>query len=53
MKDVTCEITILFRRSNEIMSLFLTILDSVIIFDVDQDTELNILTTSKNNFFFK
>ncbi|XP_033224134.1 uncharacterized protein C1orf112-like [Belonocnema kinseyi] len=45
MKDVTDEVTALFRKSNEIMCFFLTVLDSVIMFDVHQDEEFNLLST--------
>ena len=46
IKDVSDEVTALFRKSNEVMNLFLTILDGVITFDVENDKELTILTTS-------
>lgn len=43
------EIAVTFQKSNDIMNCFLSVSDTVINFNVEEESELNILSTSNND----
>lgn len=45
------EIAVIFQKSNELINAFLNICDTVINFNVEEETELNLLSSSNNIYY--